>query len=99
MDGGHDEIIMVKYAVPAKQINTTQFGKYLKMKKMIFSALDSGTSDRSLWSIVDNYRGNMYDRGALIALDRHQRGQLCEEICANHALEDITDISINPGFT
>ena len=52
MVGGHAEILKLDYVVLEKK-NPTQPGKYVKMKKMTFSALDYGTSEIDLWSIVE----------------------------------------------
>ena len=43
----------VRLCCSGKKNNPTQSGKYVKMKKMTFSALDYGTSEIDLWSIVE----------------------------------------------
>ena len=52
MAGGHADILKVHHVGTNKHKNRTEFGKYLKMSKMKFLALNYDTSDGSLWIIV-----------------------------------------------
>ena len=48
---------------------------------------------------MDKYRYNIDVGVSLIALDRYQIGQGCEETCDKNAFEEMTSISIPPGYT
>ena len=65
---------------------------------MTFLALNYGTSDISLWSIVDKYRENMYGRISFIYLYMYQIGQGCEYTRDKNSFEDLTSISITPVY-
>ena len=96
--GGHAELLDKNYKVPDPKSDPRAHARYVKLNSKTFSAIDAGTSGGTLWSIVNKYRATLDGRGAFLHLDKHQRGQGCEETCANNAFEELQALRLTPQF-
>ena len=95
---GHAELLTKVYVVPSEQVDPQAHSRYLKLNRKTFSAIDYGTSDSTLWNVVEKFRATQDGRQAFLALDLHQRGQGCEETCATNAFDELLGLRLTPNF-